>query len=73
MTLTHLKVQPHAQPGKPMPRYCNKQPAQWKDKATGKYSRRVKARTAAFLVPRNTIAGLRYAVIFVLVCSHFPQ
>lgn len=30
------------------------QPAQWKDKAIGGYSRRVKARTAAFLAPRNT-------------------
>lgn len=44
-----------------------------KDKATGRYSRRVKARTAAFLVPRNTIVGLRYAVIFVPIFSHFAQ
>lgn len=48
-------------------------PAQWKDKATGTYSRRVKARTAAFLVPRNTTVGLKYTVIFVLIFSHFPQ
>jgi hypothetical protein len=56
-----------------VPRCCNKYPAQWKDKAMGRYSRRVKARTPTFLVPRNTIAGLRYAVIFVLIFSHFPQ
>jgi len=56
-----------------MPRCCNKQPAQWEDKAMGRYSKRVKARIVAFLVPRNTIVGLRYVVIFVFIFSYFPQ
>lgn len=38
----------------------------------GRYSREVKTRTAAFLLPRNTIVGLRSAVIFVFIFSHFP-
>lgn len=39
----------------------------------GRYSKRVKARIVAFLVPRNTIVGLRYIVIFVFIFSYFPQ
>lgn len=67
VTLAYLKVGPHAQPRKPMPRCCNKQLAQWKDKATGRYSRRVKARTAAFLSSQKHNSRIKVCSYF---CSH---
>lgn len=63
MALTHLKEGPHTPSRNPVPRCCHKQAAQREDKAPGRYSREVKPERQP-LLPRNTMVGLRSAVIF---------